>query len=818
MDGPPFVEVVLLLPLPRPLSYAVPAELAAQVEVGTQVLVPLQSKEVVGLVVRLGVSVQAKDAERVRPILEVLSDGPLLPAELLELVLFASTYYLAPPGEVLRTALPPSLHQRERPELCITDEGRRLLRVQDALMRRVDERLGDGERALLDQVASQAAGRLPLSRLPAAQRRGTDLKRLLERGLLVRKALRQSPDRRRRDLLVEVCSPLPDGDLGRAASQQRLLEAVQAHGGAIRLGQLASAPSGARALARELARKGYLRLTEVEIPRDPFSGEAVPVDRPPERLSPEQDRALSELRDALSRPEFAAYLLFGVTSSGKTEVYLRLIADTLAAGKNALVLVPEIALTPQLAARFRARFGNQVAVLHSALTQTERFSQWRLIRLSQLRIVVGARSAVFAPIGNLGVIVVDEEHDPSFKQEEGVRYQARDLALWRARQAEALCVLGSATPSLESFQGVQTGRLRLLRMRQRATPRPLPTVEIVDLRIYKVGRGVLSAPLTAALEQTLSAGEQAILFLNRRGFSNFVLCKGCGEVINCKNCSVSLTYHKKIDKLVCHYCGYFDVLPDRCPSCAAQHLEPMGLGTEQVEQMLAVRFPGARVARLDRDSASDLRPILARMGRHEVDILIGTQMVTKGHDFPDVTLVGVLCADLGLHFPDFRAAERTFQLLTQVAGRAGRGNRPGRVLVQTYDPTHLSIRCAASHDYEAFFHGEIEARRELAYPPAAYLAAVHLDAPLADAAAEAARTVARRIEQTREHRQGKVTLLGPTEAPIQKLKGRSRFMLLIKAVDRQALRQVLGQVSREEVLVKPGPVRLLLDIDPQSML
>ncbi len=500
-------------------------------------------------------------------------------------------------------------------------------------------------------------------------------------------------------------------------------------------------------------------------------------------------------------------------------MYLQFIARELKEGKNALVLVPEISLTPQLAARFRARFGDQVAVLHSGLSEAERFGQWRLIRKGQLRIVVGARSAVFAPLGNLGVIIVDEEHDPSFKQETGVRYNARDLALMRARSCNAVAVLGSATPSMESFRGAGQGRLSLLTMRNRATPRPLPRVEVVDLRTYKTGKeGILSAPLAAALEEALANKEQAILFLNRRGFSSFVLCKSCGHIIRCRNCSVSMTYHRKgRERIICHYCGYAEGLPTRCPACAADKLGLMGLGTERVEEVISARFPGARVARLDRDTAQGkgLRAILAAVRKREVDILVGTQMVTKGHDFPDVTLVGVICADLGLHFPDFRAGERTFQLLTQVAGRAGRGERPGRVLVQTYSPQHASLRCAREHDYEAFFDQEVRQRGELGYPPEGHLTSVHLNGPKPDEVARAARDLAR---EARRLSSDDVSILGPTEAPLQKLKGKTRWLMLLKANERKPLRQLVLGLKALVAEKDLGKVRVHFDIDPLSML
>ena len=822
--SPTYVEVAVLLPALPPLTYAVPVELAGKVLRGSHVLVPLGRKREVGVVVKVGVGQGALVGDKVREILEVLGDEPLLGPRLLDLILWAAKYYLATPGETLRTALPPALHRRPAPAVQISREGRRVLELQDALLRSTDDDLKEKEREALKLLASRRGGRMSLSRLereinPAAIRRLTD------RGLLTRHVRDRRPAKIRTDLLLELVEP-QDLDLdafNRAKAQRLLLELVQQAGGKVRLGQLRVKPNNARYLARRLAQLGVLRLSEVEVPRDPFAGEPVEVDHLPDRLTDEQQVALDKLLAANDRGEFAPFLLFGVTSSGKTEVYLHFIAKALEGGKNALVLVPEISLTPQLAARFRARFGDHVAVLHSGLSEAERFSQWRLIHEGQLRIVVGARSAVFAPLGNLGVVIVDEEHDPSFKQETGVRYNARDLALMRASICDAVVVLGSATPSLESFNGAKRGRLNLLTMRNRATPRPLPRVEVVDLRTYTTGReGILSAPLSAALEQTLQNKEQAILFLNRRGFSSFVLCKSCGHIIRCRNCSVSMTYHRKgRERIICHYCGYAEGLPKRCPACAAEGLGLMGLGTERVEEVLTKRFPGARVARLDRDTAQGkgLRTILTAVRKREVDILVGTQMVTKGHDFPDVTLVGVICADLGLHFPDFRAGERTFQLLTQVAGRAGRGERPGKVLVQTYSPQHASLRCAKEHDYEAFYTQEVLSRDELGYPPTGHLTTVHLNGPDPDEVARAARSLAIQARELgKREGLGGVGILGPTEAPLQKLKGKTRWLMLLKAPARAPLRRMVAALQAMVAQADLGKVRVYFDVDPLSML
>jgi primosomal protein N' (replication factor Y) len=548
------------------------------------------------------------------------------------------------------------------------------------------------------------------------------------------------------------------------------------------------------------------------------AAEAATASATPPELNEHQAQALAALTGALGG--YATFVLQGITGSGKTEVYLRLIAEARRAGKGALVLVPEIALTPQLAARFRARFGDDVAVLHSALPPGQRLAAWRRLRTGEVGIALGARSAVFAPVRALGVVVVDEEHDGSFKQEEGVRYHGRDLAVVRAQKAGAVAVLGSATPSLETYRNVVQERYRRLLLPTRANPsaaaRPLPPVEILDLRVRPPGPdGLLSPPLAEAIGATLAAGEQVILFLNRRGFSTLMLCRACGQVLRCPHCAVSMTFHRGRNRLLCHYCARTESVPAACPKCRQRTLEGMGMGTEQVESVVRERFPQARVARLDRDTADSGRGaerLLKQVHAGEVDILVGTQMVTKGHDFEKVTLVGVLHPDQGMHLPDFRAAERTFQLLEQVAGRAGRGERPGRVLVQTYNPQHPAIECLRGHDYEGFVKGELARRQDAQYPPFSRMIAVRLDGPdetqVRAAAAEAAAR-ARAVAGT------SVRVLGPAEAPIARLRGRTRWQIWLSGAERAPVSRCARAAAEISL---PRDLRLAIDVDPQSVL
>lgn len=815
------VEVAVALPLRQTYTYRTRG---AALPLGSQVAVPFGPRVVTGFVV--GHPESAPDG--VKDVLEVLDADPLLEPDVLALCRWAASYYLAAVGEVLKTALPQGQRASTRRSVRLSPEGERLatllhapalagglpllaLDPEDrALLARLETRGGLGLRAL---QRDRHVGRARLDRLV---REG-----LLEVGDELTE--RQAGPRVRFAVGVGRADAVPK-DLARARAQQSLWRRLMALG-PVGVGVEALTPPERTAL-RALVGRGLARIEARASVLD--EGEAPKTSVLPVLNRPQQE-AFEALTTALGEG-FAPFLLQGITGSGKTEVYLRLIAEARRAGKGALVLVPEIALTPQLAARFRARFGDDVAVLHSALPPADRLSAWRRLRAGQVGIALGARSAVFAPVRELGVVVVDEEHDPSFKQDEGVRYHGRDLALVRARQANAVAVLGSATPSLESFQNVQQGRYRCLRLPVRAAPgaaeRPLPAVEIIDLRRFRVGAdGLLSKPLADAIEATVASGEQVILFLNRRGFATVVLCRACGLVLRCRDCDVSMTYHRGVSKVVCHYCGRNDRPPARCPSCAQASLENLGIGTERVEAVIRDRFPNARVVRLDRDTAGPagrgepqeeanrgLERILAQVHAREVDILVGTQMVTKGHDFPGVTLVGVLQPDQGMHLPDFRAAERTFQLLEQVAGRAGRAERPGRVLVQTYNPKHPAIVALKTHDYDGFARQELEQRRQTGFPPFHRLVAVRLDGPDPELVQRVAADVATRA---RAAGGSGVRILGPAEAPIPRLRGRVRWQVWLASQGRQDL---VAAAEAAAAATLAGDVRLAVDVDPQSVL
>ena len=746
-------DVALPVPLAHVFSYAVPEALADRAVPGARALCTLGSRKVVGVILKTR---EGEPPPNVKPVLAVL-EGPSLPADLVLFLREIAAYYMAPIGEVVRLALPPIDKDTSRavaePELFAT------------------EARGVGTRKIQWARAEGATS-----------------------------------------------------DLEAAAHPSPTARAILAHVravGAVPVARLEERWGTARAATKKLAASGLLVLEDREAIRDPFFAEAQAREAPPEPTLP-QAAAILAIETAIANAEPTTFLLHGVTGSGKTEVYLRAIAAARAAKKGSIVLVPEIALTPQLVSRFRARFGDDVAVLHSGLTARERFDMWRRLRSGEVDVAIGARSALFAPVHALGLLVVDEEHDPSFKQEEGVRYHARDMAILRAHRSGGVCILGSATPSLESEQLTRAGKAVKIVLPDRARAQAMPKVEIVDLR--RIGAGPtgdkrISLPLHRALEKTLADKGQAILFLNRRGFSPSVRCEACGEMASCPQCSVALTFHKRAGAVLrCHYCEYEVPMPAACGKCKAPALVLEGLGTEKLEETLSFAFPEARVARLDRDVASGraVEKILARVRAREIDILVGTQMVTKGHDLPHVTLVGVINADAALSIPDFRSAERAFQLLVQVAGRAGRGDSPGRVLVQTYDPEHHAIVFAKSHDVNGFIARELVDRRELGYPPFARVALVRVDG-IEESAAHAACAALGETAKDRAAVEGGVDVLGPAPAPIARLRNRFRFRLMLRAPDRGKLRRVLLAVDRHRATL-PRAVRSSIDIDPVQLL
>jgi primosomal protein N' (replication factor Y) len=579
------------------------------------------------------------------------------------------------------------------------------------------------------------------------------------------------------------------------------------------------------AILKRLVQQGLVSWEERRSFRHPFKDKPAPAAEPPLTLVPEQAEAVRALVQGIREKVFAPFLLHGVTASGKTEVYLAAAREALAQGRQVLVLLPEIALTHPVALEFRRRFGEGVALLHSGLSENQRLDQWRRLAAGEAEVAVGARSAVFAPLPKLGLIVVDEEHDPAYKHEGGLLYQARDVALYRGKLAGAAVLLASATPAVGTFFRAQSGSYRYLHLPRRVTPQALPRVHLINLRQQR-GSGVpkiITQPLAQAVTETLARGEQALLFLNRRGYATVLFCLLCGHIFQCEHCSVPLTQHHSRDLLVCHYCGYEAPAPERCPECQSTAIKKHGVGTERVEGEVRRLWPQARVARLDRDTAPTSGRALEVLGDFaagEVDILVGTQMITKGHHFPGVTLVGVIAADQGLFFPEYHAGERTFQLLAQVAGRAGRGGVPGKVLIQTYQPEHYVFQTVQEQDYQEFYNREMESRRELGYPPFTRLALVRLSGITEETVAHQAQKLAdtlRRTVRRDPELASRLRVLGPAPAGLAKLKGRFRWQILVKSYGRPPLLALLTHLRQAWSPYSKSKVDLTLDIDPANL-
>lgn len=739
------VAVAVSLPLRHTLSYAVPPSLRAAALPGAQVLVPVGSRKVRGVVVGPH---EGPAPARVRSIAAAFAEDPAIPSELLAFVVTLARYYDAPLGEALKLALPPG-DSKVHSELVPADDDEPELRSREGAPTR--------------RWAVWCGGDAPT---------------------------------------------LPKSVKAQAVAVH--LRAV----GAMPVAELEAQFPGARATLRSKGLQGLVRVDDRELPLASFQ-DPVPRDVPP-ALVDEQAQAIAVMSARLETGAPGTVLLHGVTGSGKTEVYLRMVADVRRHDRGVLVLVPEIALTPQLVSRYRARFGDDVAVVHSGLTAGERRRMWKRMRDGSVRVAIGARSVLFSPIERIGLIIVDEEHDPSYKQEEGVRYHGRDMAMLRAHRTGALCILGTATPSLETEQLARLARIERLRLTKRATESALPSVEIVDLR--RIGAGPsgdkrLSLPLHRAIDKTLAKGEQTILFLNRRGFAPAVRCQACGKNVECDACSIAMTFHKRAPQLRCHLCDASAEMPERCPGCASEDLALEGTGTEKLEDLLATAFPTARVARLDRDVASGVKSaaILQRMRDGEIDILVGTQMVTKGHDLPRVTLVGVIAGDAALSMPDFRASERVFHLLVQVAGRAGRADLPGRVIVQAYDPDHAAIRHASKHDVDGFLDEELRNREECNYPPFSHLVNLRVEGR------DEGKTVALAQRLAAVLAQPDVTVLGPAPAPILRIRSTFRWRVLLRAATRGPLRQALRRLDKLRAEI-PSSIRVTVDVDPVQLL
>jgi len=811
--APRYCEVALPVPLRSTFTYAVPAAFSDEQLVGRRVVVPFRNRPMIG--VGLAVSGQAPDVARVKTpikeIAELMDPVPALPPKLMELGHWISRYYLAPIGEAFRALLPPEIEVRHGREYSLTDAGRKDLQG----LASSDEKT-DTEAAEFDLLRRFGEDAVPSSRVQRWPGGDAVAEKLVRLGYLAaREVLRRRRTRTQKIVAWNVANSEPTD----SPAEEAVREVLMAIRGPLPLGTLLAKTGKSRAIIQRLEQKG--RLVSWEEPltpdEDPWDTDFIP---PLNVLNAEQRQSLEEICRWLVAGEFAAGLLHGVTGSGKTEVYLGAIEAALSRGKTAIVLVPEIALTLWVGRLVRARFGAGVAILHSGLPDIERAREWWRTRHGEARIVVGTRSAVFAPVENLGLVIVDEEQESAYKQDETPRYNGRDTAVYRARLEGAVVLLGSATPSLETYHNARADRYHLLELTSRVENRPLAAVRIVDLR-EEFRREHRAAPvsetLRAAIALRLEEGTQAMVLINRRGYSWSLLCRSCGAFVQCRNCSIALTYHKSRERLECHYCGYSIRPPKQCPKCQSEYMHFVGDGAERVEEHLREQFPKARIARLDRDTVRTKREyqqVLGAYAKGEIDVLVGTQMVAKGHDFQRVTLVGVVAADLALGRPDFRAAERTFQLLTQVAGRAGRGELSGEVLVETYYPEHYAIQFATQQDYASFYEKEAHFRRMLHYPPFAALASVLVRDRKIENAIRWSRALGSYFAPFEE--QG-VKILGPAAAPLARLRREYRFQFVLKSPHRSALAKALAGCFDFCAAKEIPDSAVIVDVDPTSL-
>ena len=815
----PFCSVALPVPLRTTFTYAVPEQLCDTLQLGTRVLVPFRNKSFVGVVVELAQA--APPGTKVREIARVLDIVPPLTPKLIELATWIAGYYVAPIGEVFRAMLPPLVELRSQRQIVLTECGREaaeslsggelshgLTGIEAAFLAKLKEKKG----AMLLRL--QAKLGLEVSSLQKLQRL-----RLIE----IHESI-QTQKRKTQRVIAWKAEPA-HGDPAKplAEKEEKIRMLLETERGPLPLAQLLRLANVTRSLIEGMLRDGLLESWEE--PLDPAEDSFDVGYTPPAlALNAEQDSALKEIRVRFELGEFGVQLLYGVTGSGKTEVYLRAVQETLARGKTAIILVPEIALTLWIGRQCRSWFGARfegVAVLHSALSDVERAREWWRVRNGEARVVVGTRSAIFAPLENLGLIIVDEEQENSYKQEETPRYHGRDVAIVRAKMENALALLGSATPSMESYHHARNGKYELLTLASRVADRALANVEIVDLREefqQTHQTSPISARLHAGIQECLSNGTQALVLINRRGYSWSVLCRSCGASVQCVNCSISMTHHKQRNRLECHYCGSIQAIPKLCPKCQSKYVYFFGEGSEHLEERLRKEFPGARIARLDRDTARTKRQYQETLGAFAggaLDILVGTQMLAKGHDFQRVTLVGAVSADSSLSLPDFRAAERTFQLLTQVAGRAGRGELPGRVLIQTFYPEHYAIQDAVKQDYLSFFERELHFRRMMAYPPFTSLANVIVRDPSLEKAILWSRQLS---EYFSPHDGERVRILGPATAPLARLKKEHRFQFLLKSPKRSVLTKLLSGALAHCDSKEIPQTAILVDMDPLNLL
>ena len=825
---PEFCDVALPVPLEGSFTYRLNGDVPV---VGGRVVVPFREKKLSGIVTRLHDEAPAAQA---RYVLSVLDAFPVLDERLMALGEWIARYYIAPLGEVFRTMLPLHAEFRRVVGYQITDAGLSALQQASLLGSSLRSRKDPEEQASEIEVLNYFADAdvVRESTLRSATRATkTLLASLLRKKWIARddmSAVRDATRTVKIAVLVEQTAPDEQADSANPSrklngNQRALIDALQAANGKMFVERLRAIhnPEGVaipKTTLQTLVDRGLVRIDEE--PAD-FAVSSMKVKSPLDFIfNPSQKKALEAINAAVRSRTFAPALLHGVTGSGKTAVYLAAMREVHRQGRGAILLVPEIGLTPAAAAQIHSVFGEDVAILHSGLTDDERAEQWHRIRRGEARVVVGTRSGVFAPVADLALIIVDEEHDQSYKQDETPRYHGRDVAVMRAKMANAAVVLGSATPSLESYYNAQKGRYSLIELPDRVERRPLPEVELIDMKAEYQQTGkeqAVSRKLADEIGERLQRGEQVMVLLNRRGFSAFVLCRTCGETVQCRNCAISMTHHRKTHRMECHCCGYIAPIPQRCPKCGSEYINFLGTGSEKLEDLLHSMFPQARIGRLDRDTVKgrhDFERVLNQLNAGELDMLVGTQMIAKGHDVHGVTLVGVVGADTALSQPDFRAAERTFQLLTQVAGRAGRGSSPGKVVLQTYFPEHYAVQFAAHHDFNGFYDKELRFRSWTQYPPFSALANVLIRSDKLDDALKYSGTLGQWFRDTRHEG---VRVMGPAAAPIVRLKNDYRYHFILKSQSREKMNGLLRAMLAYAAAQKIPRTNVIVDVDALSL-
>jgi len=810
-----YIEVGVTLPVKGTFVYKIPEKFKSEACPGMRVLVPFGRRRVTGYI--LG---EEEDAGpyRAKNILDLLDDHPLFPHTDIPFFKWVADYYIHSLGETIKTALPTGLERQDVSCVFVTQAGRDalagkgLMPEEKELMGRVVQNDGCSLKALVKNSSFAEALFPKLVRKLIRRMEKKDF-------ITVSAVLKKESTGIKMEKFISISKDLPQKAITMSKKRSLILSIVRESGEISLTGLKTRVPTAPR-LILPLEEAGYVSVALRRVFRDPL-GDPVEPDTPPE-LTDEQAAVVGQVRQNREKG-FIPYLLTGVTGSGKTEVYMRLVADAVERGQGAIVLVPEIALISQTERRFRARFGEKIAVIHSMLTNGERLDQWRRIALEKVNIVIGARSAVFAPLKKIGVIIVDEEHDSSYKQESGLRYNARDLAVVRGKMHDCPVILGSATPSVQSYQNVAAGRFSQLELKKRVNNNPLPEITLVDMKKYKDVWGtdrIITPELGKEIRACLEKGNQALIFLNRRGFATFPACGSCGKTLNCPHCAVTMTFHKGADSYRCHLCGHFMDGNVRCPECKTGKLKNFGFGTEKVEAMLKSLFPDARLARMDQDSTakkgSAVR-LLRQIRNRTVDIIVGTQMLAKGHDFPSITLVGVICADLSLSLPDFRASERTFQLLAQVAGRAGRGKDPGRVIMQTYNPDHFTIEASRNQDYLEFFNQEAPFRKALMYPPFTRMIQLKISGRDEHKTAAHAQKIGQVLNRLNT---GEPTaqILGPIEAAIQRISARFRWQILIKSVSAARINRMVSAMAHDPDIRRVKTVTIGIDVDPYFLM